>query len=99
MLNVKIFQNFAHKTSCYVRANRSKTILIIVKNITGDQAPAKAEIYAKICYEKEEKENLIQEIDVKTGNEEKKIEIKLLQKKGVNGIHSTMSNRLKKKQK
>lgn len=39
--------------------------------------PAKAEIYAKIYYEKEERESLIQENDIKTGNQEKKIEIKL----------------------
>lgn len=39
--------------------------------------PAKADIYAKICYEKEEKNSLVQENEVKTGNEEKKIEIKL----------------------
>lgn len=40
------------------------------------EVPAKADIYAKICYEKEEKESLLQEKEVKTGNEEKKIEIK-----------------------
>ena len=39
--------------------------------------PAKAEIYAKIYREKEEKASLLQENIVKTGNEEKKIEIKL----------------------
>jgi len=36
---------------------------------------AKADIYADIYYEKTRKESFIQEIDVKTGNEEKKIEI------------------------
>ena len=41
------------------------------------QVPAKAEIYAKSVYEKEEKANLLQEKEVKTGNKEKKLEIKL----------------------
>ena len=41
------------------------------------QVSAKADIYAKICYEKEEKTTLVQEYDVKTGNQEKKIEIKM----------------------
>lgn len=36
---------------------------------------AQADIYANIYYEKEGKESLVQEIEVKTGNEEKKIEI------------------------
>lgn len=40
------------------------------------EVPAKAEIYAKIYREKEEKVSLLQENVIKTGNEEKKIEIK-----------------------
>lgn len=40
------------------------------------QVPAKAEILGKICYEKEEKKALKQEKEIKTGNKEKKIEIK-----------------------
>ena len=39
--------------------------------------PAKAEIFAKIVFEKEEKVTLLQEKKEKTGNKEKKIEIKL----------------------
>ena len=40
------------------------------------EVPAKAEIFAKICHEKEEKTTLLQENEIKTGNKEKKIEIK-----------------------
>lgn len=40
------------------------------------EVPARAEIYAKIYHEKEEKTTLLQQNEVKTGNEEKKIEIK-----------------------
>ncbi len=39
------------------------------------QVHAEADIYGKIYYEKEKKESLIQEIEVLTGNEEKKSEI------------------------
>lgn len=38
---------------------------------------AEADIYANIYYEKERKESFIQEVDVKTGNEEKKVEISM----------------------
>lgn len=41
------------------------------------EVPAKAEIFAKITYEKEEKAAFLQENDVRTGNKENKIEIKM----------------------
>lgn len=41
------------------------------------QVHAQADIMAKIYHEKEEKSTLVQEIETKTGNEEKKIEIKV----------------------
>lgn len=41
------------------------------------EVPAKAEIFAKVIYEKEEKTQFLQEKEVKTGNKEKRIEIKI----------------------
>lgn len=41
------------------------------------EVPAKAEIFAKIVYEKEEKTALVQENDVRTGKKENKVEIKI----------------------
>ena len=41
------------------------------------EVPARAEIYAKILFEKEEKVSLLQEKETKTGNKEKKITIKI----------------------
>ena len=50
---------------------------IIEGKYTGQrQVPSKAEIFAKVCYEKEEICSLLQEKEIKTGKKEKKIEIK-----------------------